>query len=167
MRVLEDAARMRRKWLRSISHSNSISLFGLAQNSWNKRWKNKFYKTLHCVIVLLEGFFEWFAQSVYNKHKNFAFAYFQFLLAKILHLVSHALNSYCLKGQCHEIFGFWFFSWISFPPAPEYTIKTVSNFFKNSWRYSQLKVCKWKNFLIRKILIILFGHLWVVEETHI
>ncbi len=25
-----------------------------------------------------------------------------------------------LKGQCHEIFCFWFFSWISFPPAPEY-----------------------------------------------
>ncbi len=27
-----------------------------------------------------------------------------------------------LKGQCHEIFCFWFFSWISFPPAPEYSI---------------------------------------------
>ncbi len=24
-----------------------------------------------------------------------------------------------LKGQCHEIFRFWFFSSISFPPAPE------------------------------------------------
>jgi hypothetical protein len=46
-----------------------------------------------------------------------------------------------LKGQCHEIFCFWFFSWISFPPAPEYSIKTVSNFFENSRRYSQLKVC--------------------------
>ncbi len=34
-----------------------------------------------------------------------------------------------LKGQCHEIFCFWFFSWISFPPAPKYSIKTVSNFF--------------------------------------
>jgi hypothetical protein len=22
-----------------------------------------------------------------------------------------------LKGQCHEIFCFWFFSWVSFPPA--------------------------------------------------
>ncbi len=47
-----------------------------------------------------------------------------------------------LKGQCHEIFCFWFFSWISFPPAPEYSIKTVSNFFENSRRYSQLKVCQ-------------------------
>jgi hypothetical protein len=50
-----------------------------------------------------------------------------------------------LKGQCHKIFDFWFFSWISFPPAPEYLIRTVSNFFdindiKNSWRYSQVKV---------------------------
>jgi hypothetical protein len=26
---------------------------------------------------------------------------------------------------------------------------------------------KWKKSLIRKILIILFGHLWVVEETYI
>ncbi len=43
-----------------------------------------------------------------------------------------------LKRQCHEIFCFWFFSWISFPPAPEYSIKTVSNFFENSRRYSQL-----------------------------
>ncbi len=45
-----------------------------------------------------------------------------------------------LKGQCHEIFCFWFFSYISFPPAPECSIKTVSNFFENSQRYSQLKV---------------------------
>ncbi len=47
-----------------------------------------------------------------------------------------------LKGQCHEIFCFWFFSWNSFPPAPEYSIKTISNFFENSLKkYSQLKVC--------------------------
>jgi hypothetical protein len=45
-----------------------------------------------------------------------------------------------LKGQCHEIFGFWFFSWISFPKAPEYFIRAVLNFFENSRRYSQLKV---------------------------
>ncbi len=51
----------------------------------------------------------------------------------------------CLKGQ---IFCFWFVSWISLPPAPEYSIKTVSNFFeKNSQRYSQLKVCRrWQIF---------------------
>jgi hypothetical protein len=46
-----------------------------------------------------------------------------------------------LKGQCHEIFCFWFFSLISFPLAPEYSSKTVSNFFENSRRYSKLKVC--------------------------
>jgi hypothetical protein len=46
-----------------------------------------------------------------------------------------------LKGQCHEILCFWFFSWITFPPAPEYSIKTVSNFFENSRSYLQLKVC--------------------------
>jgi hypothetical protein len=33
-----------------------------------------------------------------------------------------------------------FFSWISFPPAPEYPIRTISNFFENSRRYSQVKV---------------------------
>jgi hypothetical protein len=30
-------------------------------------------------------------------------------------------------------FCLWFFSWISFPPAPEYPIRTVWNFFENSW----------------------------------
>ncbi len=56
-----------------------------------------------------------------------------------------------LKGQCHENFDLWFFSWLSFPQALEYTIKAVSNFFENSRRYSQLKVhhrchcqiCRW------------------------
>ncbi len=45
-----------------------------------------------------------------------------------------------LKRQCHEIFCFWFFSWISFPQAPEYTIKAVSNFFENLRRYLQHEV---------------------------
>ncbi len=45
-----------------------------------------------------------------------------------------------LKGQCHEIFCFLFFFKNQFPPAPEYTVKTVSNFFENSLRYSQVKV---------------------------
>ena len=45
-----------------------------------------------------------------------------------------------LKGQCHEIFCFWFFSSISFPPSPEYPIRTVSIFFENSRRYSQLNI---------------------------
>ncbi len=41
-----------------------------------------------------------------------------------------------LKGQCHKIFCFWFF----FPPAQEYPIRTVSNFFENSRTYKQVKV---------------------------
>ncbi len=44
-----------------------------------------------------------------------------------------------LKGQCHEIFDFRSFSWISFPPALEYPFGTVSIFFENWRRYSQLK----------------------------
>ena len=43
-----------------------------------------------------------------------------------------------LKGQCHEIFCLWFFHESVFPLAPEYCIRTVSNFFENSRRYSQL-----------------------------
>jgi hypothetical protein len=59
-----------------------------------------------------------------------------------------------LKGQCHEIFDFWFFSWISFPQAPEYTIRAVSNFCENSRRYSQLKVhhrCRWHRWQMANI----------------
>ncbi len=59
-----------------------------------------------------------------------------------------------LKGQCHEIFCFWFFLWISYPPVPEYPIRTVSNFFQNSRRYSQLKIvhrCRWHRWQMIKI----------------
>jgi hypothetical protein len=45
-----------------------------------------------------------------------------------------------LKRQFHEIFDFWFFSWISFPQASEYTNTAISIFLENSRRYSQLKV---------------------------
>ncbi len=79
-----------------------------------------------------------------------------------------------LKGQCHEIFDFCFFSWISFPQAPEYTIRAISNFFGNSRRYSQLKVhhgCHWKRWQMEKIFNqksfnFLFVHLWEVELTY-
>jgi len=63
-------------------------------------------------------------------------------------------DTHDLKGQCHKIFCFWFFSWICFPPAPEYSIKTISNFFENSRRYSQLKVChrcQWHRWQMKKI----------------
>jgi hypothetical protein len=45
-----------------------------------------------------------------------------------------------LKGQCHEIFDFWFFSSISFPQAYEYTSTAISNFFESLRRYSRLEV---------------------------
>jgi hypothetical protein len=45
-----------------------------------------------------------------------------------------------LREQCHEIFDFKSFSWISFPQAHEYPIRAVWNFFKNLLRYVQLKV---------------------------
>ncbi len=45
-----------------------------------------------------------------------------------------------LKGQCHEIFCFRFFSWIIFPQAPDFNIRIILNFFENSRRYSQVKV---------------------------
>ncbi len=35
------------------------------------------------------------------------------------------------------------FLWISFPPAPEYPIRPLSNFFKKSWRFLQVKVHHW------------------------
>jgi hypothetical protein len=55
-----------------------------------------------------------------------------------------------LKGQCHEIFDFWFFSLTSFPQAPECTVRTVSR------RYSQLNDTggKCKKSSIKKVLII-------------
>ncbi len=45
-----------------------------------------------------------------------------------------------LKGVWHEIFDLRFFSWIIVTWAPEYSIGAVSNFFKNSRRYSQMNV---------------------------
>ncbi len=59
-----------------------------------------------------------------------------------------------------------FFSWISFPQAPDYIIRAVSNFFD-----SQIKVChrcQWpvangKNLQTENFFMISFGHLWVAE----
>jgi hypothetical protein len=68
-----------------------------------------------------------------------------------------------LKGQCHEIFDFRFSTWISFPKAPDYTIRAVFNFFKNSRRYLQLRVtpvANGKNLQLEKAFLISFGHLW-------
>jgi hypothetical protein len=48
-----------------------------------------------------------------------------------------------LKGQCHEIFCFRFFSCITFSQAPDNNIRIISNFFENLRRYSQVKVHHW------------------------
>ncbi len=55
-------------------------------------------------------------------------------------LYSVQYRSILLKGQCHEIFCFRFFSWITFPQAPDNNIRIISNFFESSRRYSQVKV---------------------------
>jgi hypothetical protein len=65
------------------------------------------------------------------------------VLKTLAHFVADVLMSYLaenLKWQCHEIFCFWFFFKNQFPPSPEYPNRTVSNFFENSRRYSQVKV---------------------------
>ncbi len=80
--------------------------------------------------------------------------------------------SYCtvyIKGTVPQDFDFRFFhksvslKLLSIPLRP-----TVSTFFKNSKRYSQPEVqeANEKKSLIRKVLIILFEHLWVVELTY-
>jgi hypothetical protein len=61
-------------------------------------------------------------------------------------------------------------SFISFPQAPAYTLTAISNFSKIlgdicGSRYTTDVVDtggKWEKSSSRKILIILFGHLWVV-----
>ncbi len=53
---------------------------------------------------------------------------------------NHFSTAYDLKGQCHEIFDIWFFSWISFPQTSEYTFTAISNIFENSRRYSVVEL---------------------------
>ncbi len=79
-----------------------------------------------------------------------------------------------LKGQCHEIFCFWFFS-SSVSPQPQSIPSGPFRIFSKIRRdilSSRLTTSvvdtggKWKKSLIRKILIILLGHLWIVELTY-
>ncbi len=56
----------------------------------------------------------------------------------LLRCVHLRLVTVTLKGQCHEIFCFRFFSWI--PQAPDNNIRIISKFFENSRRYLQFKV---------------------------
>ncbi len=59
-----------------------------------------------------------------------------------------------LKRTVSRDFLLLVFLWISFPPALECPIRTVSNFFQKSRRYSQLKVdhrCRWHHWQMKKI----------------
>ena len=67
---------------------------------------------------------------------------FSILLTHCLLSYSFLLFAFLLKGTVSRDFCFWFFSWISFPQASDYTIRAVSNFFEISRRFSQLKVWK-------------------------
>jgi hypothetical protein len=79
-----------------------------------------------------------------------------------------------LKGTVSRDFRLLVFSWFSFPQAPEYTIRAVSNFSKirehiRSSRCTTVVIDtggKWKKYSIIKVLILLSGHLWNVELTY-
>jgi hypothetical protein len=45
-----------------------------------------------------------------------------------------------VKGTVPQDLGFQVFYMYQFPPSPDFTMRVISNFFENSWRYSQLKV---------------------------
>ncbi len=55
-----------------------------------------------------------------------------FLIGQYLSVKLHPL---LLKGQCHEIFCFRFFSWITFPQAPENNSRVIYNFF---WKFEEI-----------------------------
>ncbi len=81
----------------------------------------------------------------------------------ILYNTPYKHNSF--KGTVSEDFCFWFFSWISFPQAPDYTIRAVSNFLRKFTSVVDTGV-KWKKSWFRKFFIISFGHLWVVALAY-
>ncbi len=54
-----------------------------------------------------------------------------------------------LNGQCHEIFCFRFFSWITFPQAPENNIRVILIFFENSRHRQRHQWQIWPRWQIR------------------
>ncbi len=52
------------------------------------------------------------------------------MLAWHCYSVRATVDQVSIKETVSRDFCFWFFSWISFLPAPEYPIRTVSNFFR-------------------------------------
>ncbi len=80
-----------------------------------------------------------------------------------------------LKGQCQEIFCFWFFYESVSPQPQSVPLGPFRIFSKSSGDIGSSRLTtgvadtggKWKKSSIRKILIILLGHLWIVELTYI
>ncbi len=99
-------------------HSRKVSMRVYLKRSLYIIIKNKLNHQNSCIFFLI--------CFTYGRQ----FILFEQKLSELSYYVMFAL----LKGQCHEIFCFWFFSSISFPPAPEYPIRTISNFFENSRR---------------------------------
>jgi hypothetical protein len=95
--------------------------------------------------------------------------------------VHHSTNHTCrgtvpqLKGQCHEIFASGSFHESVSPQPQSIPLRPFRIFSKirGDIRSSRFATGvndtggKWKKSSIRKIVKILFGHLWVVEETYI
>jgi hypothetical protein len=80
-----------------------------------------------------------------------------------------------LKGQCHEIFDFRFFhgsvspKHLSIPLRPFQIFSKIRGDIRGSRYITGVNDTggTWKKSSSRKILIILFEHLWVVELTYI
>jgi hypothetical protein len=90
-------------------------------------------------------------------------------------VLKHWRKHHDLKGQCHEIFLYGFFHQ-SVSPQPQSILLGPFQIFSkirgdiHSSRFAtgvNDTGGNWKKSPIRKMLIILFGHLWVVEETYI
>ncbi len=86
-----------------------------------------------------------------------------------------AFVSVDLKGQCHEIFDFCFFyesvspKHLSIPVRPFQIFSKIRGDIRGSRFTTGVNDTggKWKKSSSWKILIILFGHLWVVELPYI
>jgi hypothetical protein len=67
-----------------------------------------------------------------------------------------------LKGQCHEIFCFWFFSWIIFPQASDNSIKDTCRWHRwqicHRYRRHVSKACYWQHIHLFSAVYIYLQH---------
>ncbi len=77
------------------------------------------------------------SKSVYNEYRDIRTQYDRGKAQANTH--RHKLDP-SLKGQCHEIFCFWFFYVSVFPQPQSIPLGPFRIFFENSRRYSQVKV---------------------------